>query len=103
MRMHWKTYSEIRDRWTWQIKAACRVSVERASIEIERFYAGQPLDLDNAYAACKVPLDALRHAGVIKDDDPESVVGLKVRQHKVSRRKNERTRIIITAEAAQRG
>jgi Holliday junction resolvase RusA-like endonuclease len=96
MRMHHRTYSKVRDAWTWDAKAAVStcdapLPVPPCRVEIVRHYASHPLDLDNLYAACKVPLDALRKAGVLRDDDPDCVTDLRCRQRKVAARKDQQT------------
>ncbi len=52
------------------------------------------LDTDNAYGGCKPIIDALRYAGLIREDDPASLQ-LIVRQRKV-RKEETGTEIIIT-------
>lgn len=51
--------------------------------------------IDNLYAAAKVPLDAMRRAGVLPDDNPEIVYDLRCRQTPVKRRKDQHTTIIL--------
>ena len=43
---------------------------ERRGVIITFYRPGPASDKDNAYAACKVPLDAMRRAGLIVDDSP---------------------------------
>lgn len=98
MRMHHHAYKAVRDRWTWEIKAAANGHrFIRCSVEIERHYATHAMDADNLYSTAKAPLDALRHANIIPDDDPESVASLVVMQTKVATKKEERTTIRLTA------
>lgn len=52
------------------------------------------LDIDNLYGGCKHLIDALRGAGVIPDDDPESIT-LEVTQEKVKGYKNEETEVEV--------
>ena len=98
MRMHHREYARVRDAWTVLVRGAARLEKAAAPcrVEIVRRYPGRPLDLDNLYAAAKVPLDALRRAGVIPDDDPETVVSLSCTQRKAARRSEAGTTIRLT-------
>ena len=97
MRMHWASYKKIRDRWTYLVKAEANGHrFKQAEVRIRRYYSRQPLDLDNLYAASKIPLDALRHARVLPDDDPQCVTALRVTQEKVETVSDERTVIELT-------
>ena len=50
-----------------------------------RCYARQPMDLDNASASIKIPLDALVHSGLLEDDNPTIIGEFITRQKKVPR------------------
>lgn len=96
IRMHFREYGKIRDNWTWLVReqAGNARSGPQFTLDITRYYAVHPLDLDAMYAR-KLEIDALRDAGIIPDDDPNSLIGLKCQQFKVKTRKEECTRIII--------
>lgn len=108
MRMHWAAYGKVRDRWALMVKislsecawgvrrAGLRLPVRKCEVSIERHYSNLPLDLDNLYAASKIPLDSLRKAGVVVDDDPSVVTALNCTQHKVSKRSEQQTIITLT-------
>lgn len=97
IRMHFAAYKKVKDSWTWALKAATREKAPiPCSIVIERYYAVHAMDVDNCYATAKLPIDSLRAAGILTDDDPSCVSSLQVRQMKVGSKKEERTRIIIT-------
>jgi Holliday junction resolvase RusA-like endonuclease len=101
IRMHHQAYKRLRDQWSLEILAEAlrhhrgRGKLERFSCQITRFYCPHPLDLDNLYAAAKVPLDALRHAGLIVEDNPEALVSLTCNQERVATKKEVRTEIIL--------
>lgn len=99
IRMHHHAYKKVRDRWTLLVReqAGPPRKLNRCEVEIERRYARMPLDLDNAYAASKIPLDALKRAGVIRDDDPETVTALRVKQTKVDTVDEEMTILKVAA------
>ena len=102
LRMHFRTYGKIRDKWQVELRAA--VGTLRytgpCSISIQRHYCGVPMDLDNLYSTCKIPLDAMVRAKILPEDNPEALVGLTCKQSKVATRKEERTEITITRCAA---
>lgn len=99
MRMHYRKYKRLRDTWTMLVRSEARgVRFDKCIIRITRYNTGGGMDPDNLVSTAKLPLDALRHAGVIKDDDPLSVVSLDVRQEQVRRVSDRRT--VIEIEAA---
>lgn len=110
MRMHYQQYRRVRETWSTLALSALRSHPEwrylrrpvaaRVSVEIERRYASHPLDLDNLYAASKVPLDALRRSGIIRDDDPDTVTALRCTQIKVDRRAQQGTVITLRRDSA---
>ena len=55
----------------------------RTSLRITR-RAGRLLDADNLAGGCKPLIDALRYAGIIQDDDPETIE-ITFRQEKVAK------------------
>jgi Holliday junction resolvase RusA-like endonuclease len=100
MRMHWATYKKVREKWTLLLRAQANLhrsvnKIEQCEVVIFRHFASQPLDLDNLYAASKIPLDALRHSGVLAEDDPSVVRSLECIQFKVSKRADQKTIIHI--------
>jgi Holliday junction resolvase RusA-like endonuclease len=99
MRMHFHAYRKVKENWILMIRAAAGNDFgepfEEAEIEIVRHYARQPLDIDNLYAACKVPLDAMRHAGILIEDDPSVVTNIFCHQVKVAKVTEQKTEIKI--------
>lgn len=96
MRMNWRAYRKVCESWLWRVRA-CGVPAEvyPAGVQIVRYYCRLPLDLDNLYAAAKVPLDVLCKSGWLRDDDPDALTWLKCHQAKVDREDEERTEIHI--------
>ena len=98
MRLHYRSYGKLRDKWTWMVKEQAlgrKVKSPQFRVHIIREYAVHPLDMDSLYGSCKAPLDALRYANVIPDDNPNALVALTCQQFKVKTKKEERTTIII--------
>ena len=98
IRMHYHRYAQIKETWIWSIKEESRnrKAPIPCRIELLRMYAVLPLDLDNLYASCKIPLDALRSARVIPEDDPSCVAGLYCRQEKVAKKSQQGTLILLS-------
>lgn len=98
LRMHWTRRKKLLTKWQYLVMAAAngKRHVGPCHITIIRNYASSPLDQDNCYAAAKLPLDALRKCGIIKDDDNDTVLSLSCKQAKVATRKEQGTTIIIT-------
>jgi hypothetical protein len=98
IRMHFQEYRRVRDTWKLEIlHSALRPQrpLDRFSCTITRFYCPHPLDLDNLYAAAKIPLDALRHSGLIVEDNTEALISLTCNQERVATKKEVRTEIIL--------
>lgn len=102
MRMHFHAYRKVRDQWgsLFRLKAnhfpRGTFPVKECEVKIVRYYCPHPLDLDNLYASCKIPLDAMRHAGILVEDDPGVVTALDCRQFKVPKKNQIETRITLT-------
>jgi hypothetical protein len=102
MRMHFRTYATIRDKWQLMLRAAAGTTrfTEPCDVWIVRHYASQPLDPDNRYASAKVILDGLVRSGILPNDNDKCISSLVVEQVKVSTRKEERTEITIATRKA---
>ncbi len=102
MRMHFRTYGKLRDKWQTMLRAAAGTYrfIGPCDVRIVRYYAGQPMDLDNLWSTCKIPLDAMVRAKVLPGDDPNCVASLSCEQFKVPTKNRERTEISITETAA---
>lgn len=98
LRMHWTRRKKLLVKWQYLVMeaAAGRKHSGPCRVTITRHYASTPLDRDNCYAAAKLPLDALRKCGIIKDDDNQTLMSLSCKQVKVATRKEQGTEIIIT-------
>jgi hypothetical protein len=104
LRMHWSARKREQAAWdalVLQALSGSRPKMERARVEITRFYAKHALDKDGAYGAQKPVIDALVHAGIIPDDSPEHIE-LTVLQVKVATVKEERTEIRLEAMEARK-
>lgn len=101
MRMHFRTYGKLRDKWqTWIRSVAGTHRFDRpCDVRIIRYYAANPMDLDNLWSTSKIPLDAMVRAGILPSDNPKAVTSLKVEQFKVPTRNRERTEITIIEAA----
>ena len=98
IRMHFHAYRKVKERWMWLLRQAAgtKKAPHPCHIKMERYYASQPMDFDNAYSSVKVPGDAMRAIGLLVDDDPSCVAGLTVTQHKVKTKKEQGTWFFIT-------
>ena len=105
MRMHFRAYGQVKITWVqWMQVQKFRLVRNRGlyplpqcTVHIHReFCRGGPMDLDNLYATAKVPLDAMRSAGLIPEDNPDVVTGLLVTQAKVAKVGD--TRTVMTLE-----
>ena len=97
IRMHFHAYRKVKDKWQWMLREA--VGTQKAphpcKITMERYYATQPLDPDNAFASCKIPFDAMRAIGFLVDDNTACVASLSVPQFKVKTKKEQGTWFVI--------
>ena len=95
LRMHWRErhkYNKQIEREVWIAKSwdgpKGRPELERVRIDIElRLCGHKEMDRDNAVGACKPIIDALVSLGIIKDDDPETVLAVNVTQKRTPRYK----------------
>lgn len=97
LRMNIHTYKRERDKWQVMVRSAFGTHkiIGKCEVHIARFYATNPMDLDNLWSTCKIPLDAMVRAGVLPADDPQCVTTLKCEQFKVPTRNREATEITI--------
>lgn len=76
-RMHWAARKRLRDRWRRMVRvawlAAGRPKFRRPRIAVRFFYPGRRPDPDNAVAAVKPILDALKGYAWPGDDDAGSI------------------------------
>ena len=85
-----------------RIKLFGRPEHSGVKIFIDISYCQQkPMDPDNLVAACKPIIDAAVKLGILKDDDPESVLGVFVTQKKVSRLVEAGTRVVFEIDAGR--
>ena len=82
MRMHYHAYTALRNKWQVLVRSQVGVPAlvaDRVHVTITR-RTRRKMDVDNLYASAKIPLDAIRKVGLIRDDDPDTVVSLTMRQ-----------------------
>ena len=105
LRAHWSKRRKLKSNYAWEMLSQMKPlakpgsiitgpGFETAHITITR-YAVQLLDPDNLPASMKIPIDALRLAGVIVDDSPAHIT-LEVTQQRVNHRKEQRVEIEVT-------
>lgn len=100
MNLHWRERSRLRDDWTMLVMAASagcaplQAGYKRVCVTL---HLRRLRDVDNAYGGIKPLVDALRHRGLIADDDPGSIE-LVMRQYKC-KVKDERTEVMIEEAA----
>lgn len=80
IRMTARQYAATRNAWSLALASvrSGMVAPVPCRVVMERRHRGQRLDIDNRYASIKIPLDALRHAGWLPDDNPDIVVDFAV-------------------------
>lgn len=94
--MHYHDYRKARNRWQQLVRSlAIPREVYPARVWIDRYYARNPMDIDNLYGGAKLPLDVLCRVGWLRDDDPDALKGLTCKQHKVDTEDEQRTEIYI--------
>lgn len=94
-RMHHQKYKKIRDDVALEIRSETKQKHKgEVVIRFIRYSTAQP-DWDNLYSAFKVIGDGLVTAGIIRDDSMDVVLDLNADWKKVSKRKYQRTEIII--------
>jgi hypothetical protein len=76
LRMHWTAKRDLRDNWILLIRAHLSryapVPEPVVKMRVKVMLAhSRPYDKDNAYGACKILFDALKHHKLIYDDSPE--------------------------------
>ena len=113
IRMHWAKYRETKATWVQWMAVSKHKPFVRASdgeirahgtpsprwpleegvtVKITRHWCrGSEMDIDNLYATAKIPLDAMRTAGIIAEDDPAVVTSLVMAQVKAPSVKEVRT------------
>ena len=76
-RAHWGVVSRAKRQWTELLtylpaaRAVPKVrDTERRGVHVTFYRPGPESDVDNAHSRLKVPLDALKRAGLIVDDAP---------------------------------
>lgn len=97
---HWSKRKTERDAWAILLREAVGSTVpkfDRCSITVTRYYARNPMDWDNLTSTMKLPMDAMKHVGIIPDDSPEYVTDLTVKQEKVATMRERRTEIKLEA------
>ena len=97
IRMHFSEYKKEKEKWIWWMKKAganLKAPIP-CTMEFNRYYCKQPMDLDNAYSTTKIVIDAMKECGIIPEDNPNCLTALAVFQHKVKTIKDEKTVIFI--------
>ena len=89
LRQHWAKRHKAQKEWDaliWPL-VACAAAPPKPPLRLiyTRRYARLPMDLDNAAASLKQPLDALVRSGAIEDDGPQIIAELVTRQVKVAK------------------
>lgn len=83
---HWRQ-TALKSKWRgWMSEAARPMKLSLpVRVTMTRHYARVPMDLDNASASLKFPMDAMRHVGILPEDNPLVVSAIEVKQLKVAR------------------
>lgn len=77
--MHWTQKKRLSDEWNnivmfhvLKLKAQRDIPLQKAKLTLIRYSSYEP-DYDGLVSSFKVPLDALRHNGIIADDKMQNV------------------------------
>lgn len=98
LRMHWSKRGKLRDTWTWLFLAQTHNRHKgRVTVRFIHYYTGAPIsDADNLSSTSKIPLDAMKKAGIILDDKM-TIIGVPTfLQVRVKSKDQEKTVIEIT-------
>lgn len=86
-RTHWtgkiKPKKILQDTTIAKLREVDPGCMGKVKIKYTAFYAGRPIDIDNLITGMKYAQDCLAIEGIIKDDNPEHVVGMEVEYHRV--------------------
>ena len=94
--------AKIKDQVLLEVKAQRKsFAVGPVNILCTRYYAGTPMDFDNAASSFKYFMDAVVKAGIIADDGPECVQTWTIKQVKVPKRSMQKMEIEITKPKEQ--
>jgi Holliday junction resolvase RusA-like endonuclease len=87
-RKHWRALADEKKRWVYLIQGETEFvkAVEPCDVTIT-FRTIKPNDPDNLFSRCKSPLDALQRAGIITNDNADTIT-LHVKQELVKHRKD---------------
>jgi flavoprotein len=98
MRMHYRTYMKLKDKWIWLIRSRSADKFKgRVTIDYYRSSVIAP-DADNLSASFKPIGDALVTNGIISDDSMKVVTRFTAHWMKAKNNKDKRTVIVITDE-----
>lgn len=98
LRMHWTKRREVKRRWTLLFKAQTNNRHKgRVKIHVTHYYTGRQIaDFDNLTSTLKIPLDAIKDAGIIVDDHMLITGEPKFEQIRVKKKEEVKTIILIT-------
>lgn len=99
LRMHWSARQRLKNAWLYWVKANIPEVHLKPVVKMKAtvtFHHSRLYDKDNAYGACKVLVDAMRHCGFIVNDTAEWLE-LSVEQEKCPHKKRH---TVIELEAA---
>lgn len=98
--LHWAARARLRDEWYYLVKVAAQefdiplqAQGERREVHIVS-YRLQLADEDNLKGGMKPIFDALVNGNFLSDDDP-AAIRQTIKQIKIKRRKDQRTRIYL--------
>jgi len=95
LNMHRMERTKVKNNLHWKVKAQTRnVHAGTVNITITR-YATRPMDWDNYAGGFKFICDAIVKCKIIKDDKPQVVQDLDLKQKKVATLNEERIAILI--------
>lgn len=101
-REHWAAYKKRRDRYQYTAMSQTRnCHPGKVRIILTRYSTGIEMDYDNLVATGKPILDALKTAGIIKDDSQQIIVSRDYRSVRLSPKDKDRQMtqlMIIDAE-----
>ena len=98
LRMHWSKRGKLKFVWAMLFRSQTK-NRHKGEVKVlfTHYYIGRPIeDADNLMSTVKIPLDALKEAGIIVDDKIKIIGTPEIVQVRVAKKEEVKTIITIT-------